>query len=250
MKIREEAMFLRFSLVIILTVAVLSGGPSTLSADPIIYVDQTRTTSAIAFVEDAPDIVFEANDDTAPDFGPFESLVQANALLPLTFAHADASQNSILTDELIFASGAANTAAAIDPLDMVSAASTAMTLLDVTFQLEKTFDYQLFSQIGLTSEGVASSSVLVLLEGPGGVVFSDLLSDVNDVSAQFQEGTLGPGLYSFTAVTEIDSNTVGKGRGSFIVGLIIPEPATATLLTLGALFIIPRRRRRHSVSTQ
>ena len=135
------------------------------------------------------------------------------------------------------------TATAIDPLAEVVAFAEAVTVLDVSFLIKESFDFEIYSQVSLSIEGAGSAQVAVLFEGPGGTLFSEMLTDFTGGSERLEQGVLDPGEYRLTVAVAAESDGTGVSYGAFLVGVIVPEPATAALV-LGALFIVPSRRRR------
>ena len=222
---------------------VWSSSVLTTSADPIQYLDQTRLTLTRASVEEGFDVSSDAGGAEAADFADFSHFAEADVFLPVGFATANSLHESSLQPDAIMAFGVVNAATAIDPFPEVGATAAAVSGVDVSFIIDKTFDAEIFSQVSLSLEGAGGAEVVVLLEGPGGTIFSETLADVTGSSERLEHHTLDPGEYRFRAAVLAESEGTGVSYGAFLVGVIVPEPATAALV-LGVLFIVPSRRRR------
>ncbi len=225
--------------------AVLSVCAIPLRAEPIQYVDQTRTLSAAIDIHQGGPHLQGSGSDAAVGFELFDSAVGVSGFLPLVSGNADATQVSELGLDYITAFGSANAVVSADLEG--SGQADGSSILSVSFALAESSGFSLDGLISFLAvdPGLAEIGVdVVLSEAAAGVVVAESLSATGE-SVFSYAGTLEPGEYMLEA--SVIAGAIGDGahvaRGSFDFELVIPEPATAAFMLIGAFLLTAPRRR-------
>jgi hypothetical protein len=211
-------------------------------------ISQSRSVSAqarvVIFPTGASD--FDSASDAAPDFGPFQSQVTANAAIGGTTASASASQSSVIGSDRISGSGStdANSGAAVDIGEGEGVSSVSIRFEvpeDVVFQLEVVLFFQFMipgnqrTDAWFELRGGPDDQIIASWRSvPDSFFFSDIIG-----------GVLLAGEYDLQANAAAFAEAGDTAHGQFYFDLVVvPEPSTGLLLASGLLVLGALRRSR------
>jgi hypothetical protein len=225
--------------------AAISQSSSAALINPI---SQSRSVSAQAqvFVFPSGPSDFDSASDAAPDFGPFQSGVTANAEIDGTTASASAAQSSGIASASISASGSADANSGGLGLDIAQGEGASSLSIrfevpeDVLFQLEVGLFFQFMLPANQRTyawfelRGGPDDQIIASWHIPDSVFFSD-----------FIDGVLLAGEYHLQANAAAFAEAGDTAHSQFYFNLVVvPEPSTGLLLAAGLLVLGSSRRSR------
>jgi hypothetical protein len=219
-----------------LLIAALAAG-SFAAADPMTATDQIRETGVLAELDTGEEVVSDSDSEAAPGFGAFSSDIDA---LITAEVIALAAQESDISSMGMSGSGEASAEApGSSGVPLGDAGSTFFA----EFTVPATIDFVLTGSLLVSRDASASGLADISLDGPGGNIFSDSLSD-DGLSPFAAGGTLDPGTYTlslgaFATVTE--SGDTSSASWDFEL-TFVPEPSGLAALGLVGLMLRGLRR--------
>ncbi len=223
-------------------VALLVAGGSLAVAGTINPTSAERFLEVDAIIGGSENPSFDNDSDVVFHYDPYTKNLSADASLGAVGVDptnsSNATQSSDIQDETIFGLGTADATA--DQSHIFGVAAAATNTFEVTFDILASTPYALTGSVDATVSGfVQTISANVTLTGPGGDIVNTTTN--NGLVPIISNGLLGPGTYTLTADATVLTNGVNSsGDATFDFVLVVPEPASLALLTLGLLLV--RRR--------
>lgn len=228
---------------VVFAAAVIAPCAETAWADLIAPIAQDRNVSAQAQVETSEGSDFADAFDSAPDFGPYERTVTANATVTSTEALGRGSQNSRLEPNAILAAGAAEAITDDVPIGQTQAEGRSSFNVQFTITEEHSFllSGSLYASEVSTPLGVATLKLKRI--GEGLLYQASVDEDGRTIPVLFT-GTFIPGDYELTVVASASAADGGASSAWYGVRLLVPEPGGAALAGAALLAALGLGRRR------